>query len=120
MLKISELVVDCGIKWKSVEVAEPSITMSVTDSKLDSFFLDKTIFDFENYPLHIQAVERAINLVSEASSKVCGQDSRDGYIHTVLASIERISKFDTRKDYSTFVAWIWYIINVISLGVMVN
>ena len=107
VFKIPEIVVDCGIdyinmiNWKSVEVTEPPITMNVTDSELDSFILDKTVFDFENYPLHTQAVERAIKLVSEASSKVCGQDSRDGYIHTVLASRERISKFDSRKDYLT-------------------
>ena len=92
---------DCGIdytnmiNWKSVEMTEPSITMNVTDSELDSFILDKTAFDFENYSLHIQVVERTIESVSEASSKVCSQNSRDGYIHTVLASGERISKFDS-------------------------
>ena len=103
VFKIPEIVVDCGIdyinmiNWKSVEVTEPPITMNVTDSELDSFILDKTVFDFENYPLHTQAVERAIKLVSEASSKVCGQDSRDGYIHTVLASRESISNLTQEK-----------------------
>ena len=38
---------------------------------------------FEKYPLHTQAVELAIKSVSEAFSKVGGQYSRDGYIHTV-------------------------------------
>ena len=64
--------------------------MNVTDSEWDSFVLNITEFDFENYLLHTQAVERGIKLVSEASSKVYGQDSRDGYSHTVLASRERV------------------------------
>ena len=50
------------IYWNNVEVTEPPITMNVTDSYFDSFILDKTVFDFENYPLHMQAVERAIKL----------------------------------------------------------
>ena len=66
---------------------------------MDSFILDKTVFDFENCPLQTEAVERTIKLVSEASSKACGQDSRDEYIHTVSASRERNSKFDSRKDF---------------------
>ena len=87
------------INLKSVEVSEPPITRNVTDSEWDSFIPDKTVFDFENYPLQTQAVERAIKLVIETYSKICGQDSRYGGIHTVLASRERITKFDSRKDY---------------------
>jgi hypothetical protein len=106
IFKIPEIVVECRdyvnmIDWKNVEVTEPPITMNVTDSEVDSFILDKTVFDFEKYPLHTQAVERTIKLVSDASSRVCGQDSRDGYIHTRLASRERIPKFESRKDYLT-------------------
>ena len=85
--------------WKSGDVAEPPITINVTDSESDRFILDKPEFDFESYSLHTQAVERENKLVSEASSKVCGQDFRDGYIHTVLALNERTSKFDSRKDW---------------------
>ena len=48
--------------------------MNVTDLELDSFILDKNVFVFEKFPLQTQVVERAIKLVSEASSKVCGQE----------------------------------------------
>ena len=48
----------------------PQITMIVTDSVLDGFILEKTVFDFENYPLPTLAVERAVKFMSEASSSL--------------------------------------------------
>jgi hypothetical protein len=102
--KIPKLVVDCSdyinlIQWQCVQVTEPPITMKLSDSELDGFIADKTMFEFEKYPLHTQAVERAIKVVSDVSSHVCGQESRDGFIQPRLASRERISKFESKKDY---------------------
>ena len=73
--------------------------MNVPDSDLDGFTPDKTVLHFENCPLLMQAVERAIKLVSEASSKVWAQDSRDVSLHIVLESRERVSKFYSRKHF---------------------
>lgn len=102
--KIPELVVDCSdyinlIQWQCVQVTEPPITMKLSDSELDSFIADKTMFQCEKYPLHTQSVERAIKVVSDVSSHVCGQESRDGFIHARLASRERISTFESKKYY---------------------
>ena len=49
-------------------LTEPPLTLSLSDSQIISF--KETPFEVPNYPCHTQAVERAIRLVSEASSKL--------------------------------------------------
>jgi len=52
-----------------------------------------------NISCHTQAVERKIKLVTKASSKVCGQTSRDGYIRAALPSRKVISAFNTKNQF---------------------
>jgi hypothetical protein len=87
------------ICWQSTNITEPPSTMTVSDLDLQQFIEDKHFFDIKKYPLHTQAVERAIKVVSEASAKVCGQESREGYIQNILASRDRMKVFDSKKDY---------------------
>ena len=61
---------------------EPPITMAISKQALcacirDEKKLAEKLFDF---PCHTQAVERCIKLVTEASSKVYGKNSRDGFV----------------------------------------
>ena len=53
------------INWENFEVTEQPITMNVTDSEVDSFILDKTVFEIGNYPLHTQCVSRIFYLESD-------------------------------------------------------
>ena len=102
--KIPELKFDCNdyqdiISWQSINVTEPPATMAISDSELDNYISAKHLFEADKYPLHTQAVERAIKVVSEASSRVCGQTTREGFITARLASRERVSIFESKKDY---------------------
>jgi len=38
-------------------------------------FGDVPVIDFSKYPLHTQAVERCVKLVTEVASLVCGQNA---------------------------------------------
>lgn len=40
-----------------------------------------------------------MKLVTEASLKVCGPQSRDGYIRATLKSRETINEFSSKADY---------------------
>ena len=55
--------------------------------------------DFESFPIHTQAVERCVKLVTEASQKVCGADARDGLIRTTLFSRSIMPEFSKKSDY---------------------
>ena len=52
------------------------------------------------YPCHPQAVERSVELVTQASKKACGQEERDGFIRNTISSRLKIEKFRTKKDYA--------------------
>ena len=87
------------INWEETTITEPPMTMKFSDNDLEDFIVNKKLFDTEKYPLHTQAVERVIKVVSEASSKVCSHEAREGFILTRLASRERMSSFESKKDY---------------------
>lgn len=57
------------------------------------------IRDIKKFPCHTQAVERCVKLVSEASVKVCGQESRDGYIKSTLLSRSIMPEFSKKSDF---------------------
>ena len=54
---------------------------------------------WKKVPCHNQAVERHIKLVSEASTKVCGQENREGFIKTTLFSRKLIPTFESKKEF---------------------
>ena len=67
---------------------EPPITMVISKKELcacirDEKKLDEKLFDF---PRHTQTVERCIKLVTEASCKVYGKDSQDGFVRATIES----------------------------------
>lgn len=75
------------------ELFEPPLTMTVSNEDLLSFEVPK-------YPNHTQAVERCIQLVTSASSRVSGQVSRDGLIQTTIYSRKVTGKFNSKKDFN--------------------
>lgn len=88
-------------------VVEPPILrdVDVNSTNID-FLASKVILDHDfggiirNMPLHTQAVERCVKLVTEASKSVCGQESRDGHISNTLASRNTMSSFESKQDYT--------------------
>ena len=87
------------IDWnaKAATIHEPSIL-----KKLESYELRKAItqpISMPQFPLHSQSVERGVKLVSEASTKVVGQDKRHQHILSLVESRKMRAACDTKKDF---------------------
>lgn len=87
------------INWGECALSEPPLTMGLTIDVIDNFILSKEKFECEKLPLHTQAVERVIKLVSEASEAVCSHEAREGFILSRISSRKRIPKFDSKRQY---------------------
>lgn len=79
------------INWHKTGETEPPVLKGVD--------LDELNIDMLQYPCHTQAVERCVKLVTEASSKVCGEENREGYIASQIQSRKEIPKFESKKDF---------------------
>ena len=67
---------------------EPPITMAISKEELCACIRDEKKLDEKllDCPCHTQAVERCIKLVTEASCKAYGKDSRDGFFRATIES----------------------------------
>lgn len=63
------------IDWSQERITEPPLTASLSEHELSSVGES-----MPSYPVHTQAVERAVQLVTQAASAVVGQSARHGYI----------------------------------------
>ena len=52
---------------------------------------------FPSFPCQAQAVERAVKLVTEASTHVVNPIERNGYIKTILTSTKKFHGFSQNK-----------------------
>lgn len=91
------------IDWTSTSIHEPAITRGLPESVL--FEISKTGFlppQYKNmlsFPCHSQAVERHVKLVTEAASNVAGVERQTGYIRSKINSRNKMSQFDSKKDF---------------------
>ncbi|GBL94044.1 hypothetical protein AVEN_185018-1 [Araneus ventricosus] len=76
------------INWNSCVVYPPPMLRDLSEDDIKSLINSDTmpIKEIQKFPCHTQTVERCIKLVIEASNKVCGRESRDGYIRATLKS----------------------------------
>ena len=51
-----------------------------------------------SFPCHTQAIERAIKLLTEASSSVLAEE-RDGFIRASIEGMKKLPVFETNKDF---------------------
>ncbi|GBP41928.1 hypothetical protein EVAR_31691_1 [Eumeta japonica] len=88
------------ITWQDLKINEPPLTSKLSDEALKSIVKSGfgTILKVKKYSCHTQAVERCIKLVTEASSAVCGEHKRDGFIRARLLSRQQMPHFDTKKQ----------------------
>ena len=87
------------INWQSCVITEPPMTLKYSDGDLQNIITNKIIPNFEKFPCHTQAVERCVKLVTEASQKVCGETSREGYIRAKLEARSELPVFDHKGQY---------------------
>lgn len=80
-------------------ITEPPLTFNISNEALDNIVTGKETINFDKFPCHTQAVERCIKIVTEASTKVCGESSRDGYIRLKLEGRQILLTFDNKSQY---------------------
>ena len=70
------------IDWQRIIRVEPPLTKNISEQDLMLYVAnsDLTYLSFLKFPCHSQAVERAVQLVSEVSRVVCGYERREGII----------------------------------------
>ena len=51
-------------------------------------------------PCHTQSCERGVQLVTQVSAKVCGEESRDGVIFNILESRRKMPSFKSKKYFN--------------------
>lgn len=89
------------------DIFEPLITKLRSDSELKDCVECKTnaVSELiESIPLHSQAVERAVKMVSEASSQANGEENRNGIIHSKVALRQILKSNSTKSDFTEFMA----------------
>ncbi|GBM75568.1 hypothetical protein AVEN_268565-1 [Araneus ventricosus] len=74
------------INWNYCVVYPPPILRDLSEDDIKSLINSETkpIREIQKFPCHTQAVEMCFKLVTEASNKVSGHESRDGYIRATL------------------------------------
>ncbi|GBO28485.1 hypothetical protein AVEN_224664-1 [Araneus ventricosus] len=90
------------IDWQAYYVTPPPVLRQISSHELLKMIQDYVPMDgwnFIKFPLHTQAVERIVKLVTEASRKRVGLQNRDGFIRDILESRKYMSQFESKKDY---------------------
>ena len=85
------------VEWDRIKTGVPAILSKISDEELLQAVSTPVVFS--KLPLHSTSVERAVKLVSEASSKVYGTDKRHRHILGVLKSREMMPAFETKRDF---------------------
>ena len=67
------------INWHKEAVTEPPLLRHLDDDGLRSII--ETLLAVAPFPVHTQSVGRAVKTVTEACSKVFGEEARHRYIH---------------------------------------
>lgn len=91
------------INWMDCELSSPPLLAEISDDEIKSHIDSGSIPDwnitFKQFPVHTQAVERCVKLVTEASGKVCGAESRDGFIKSTLLSRSSMPNFTSKSVF---------------------
>ena len=89
------------IDWQNTAVTEPPVMLCVDSSKpiIEEHIKTKMPPQqlFPNFHCHTQAVERAVKLVTEASTHVVNPIERDGYTKTILTSRKKFHGLSQNK-----------------------
>lgn len=89
------------VDWTQCKLTPPPLISNMTTDYIASSLKDKVVpeFDYLKFPCHTQSVERCVKLVTEAASKVCGYENRDGFIRSTLRSRLLMPKFDSKVEF---------------------
>lgn len=87
------------IDWSTCVVTEPPLLRDISNEDLTTFIKEKVAIKLNKFPCHTQAVERCVKIITEASGKVCGHESRDGYIKVKFESRSELPSYENKEEY---------------------
>ena len=93
--------IDLIDKQKTIR-EEPPLSKNISEQNMMLYAVnsDLTYLSFPKCSCHSQAVERAVQLVSEVSRVACGCKRREGIIKNKLMSKSEMPKIDTNRDFN--------------------
>ncbi|KAE8741687.1 hypothetical protein FOCC_FOCC012785 [Frankliniella occidentalis] len=89
------------ITWPKT-CSEPPVLRHFSNDEINEIALTNSKTSVHKLPCHTQAVERGVKIVTEASSSVCGERSREGFIECRSESRKTLPNLDTKKDFLLF------------------
>lgn len=84
------------IDWEKEEVHEPVFSCGLNKLKIENIVSNPLRTEY--FPLHTQSTERAVKLVTEAASSVCGFEKRHGFILSRIESRKSVCSYDVKKN----------------------
>ncbi|GBN06262.1 hypothetical protein AVEN_155972-1 [Araneus ventricosus] len=90
------------IHWNTITLSPPHLLRRFMNQDISSKVRSggtAAEWNFDKFPCHTQAVERYVKLVTEASQKVVGSNSRDGFIRTTLLSRSSMPSFLSKSYF---------------------
>ena len=85
------------IEWDKEVLHEPYLTCSMTEEELQAAVLNGLRVPY--FPVHGQASERTVKLVTEVASAVAGWDKRDGYIRVRRTNRNDMPQLNKKSDF---------------------
>ncbi|GBN34969.1 hypothetical protein AVEN_272099-1 [Araneus ventricosus] len=82
------------IHWNTTTLSPPPLLRKFTNQEIS--FKTQIRWNFGKFPCHTQAVKQCVKLVTKASQKFIGSNSRDGFNRTTLLSSK--SNFKVPKE----------------------
>ncbi|GBM56363.1 hypothetical protein AVEN_7171-1 [Araneus ventricosus] len=84
-------------------LSSPPLLKDISDDEIQSHIQSDSIPNwdiiFKAFPVHTQAVELCVKLVTEASGKACEAESGDGFIRTTLVSMSTMPNFVHKSNF---------------------
>ena len=83
------------IFWDKIKCYEPVFTCKLSREEIKSF--KDSPMSVPYFPIHTQSTERAVQLVSDAATKVYGHEKRDGFVRGVISHRELYPVIESKK-----------------------
>ena len=82
--------------WQNETIHEPIFTCSLNKSEILN--ITGFLLNVDYFPLNSKSTERAVKLVTKASSTLCGSERMDGFIIARIKHRKAVPSYDGKKD----------------------
>ncbi|GBL73363.1 hypothetical protein AVEN_159386-1 [Araneus ventricosus] len=90
------------IHWNTVRLSPQPLLRRFKDQQIWSKVQSggtRAEWNFDKFPCHTQAMDRCVKLLTEASQKVVGSNSRDDFKRTTLLSRSSMPSFSSKSYF---------------------